>query len=184
MATRKKARTKSKAKLKVKRGKAASKKRAAPAKSARVTAKKTVKAARKPARKAAVRRASPRKAKSAARPATAPRPAPAPAPAAPVATEATAAAPAQPALESSVPGERIGVVTHYFSQQSVAVIKLGMGSLRVGDTICVKGHTTDFTQKVESMEVNHVSVEEVGPNDDFGIKVVAHAREHDVVYKI
>jgi hypothetical protein len=57
-------------------------------------------------------------------------------------------------------------------------------TLRVGDVILVRGHTTDFTQKVESLEVNHALVTEVGPNDDFGLKVVEHAREHDIVHKV
>jgi hypothetical protein len=54
----------------------------------------------------------------------------------------------------------------------------------VGDVIHIRGHTTDFSQTVESLEVNHAPATEVGPNDDFGLKVVQHAREHDVVYKV
>ena len=57
-------------------------------------------------------------------------------------------------------------------------------TLRVGDIIHIRGHTTDFTQKVESLEVNHALVTEVAPSDDFGLKVVEHAREHDIVYKV
>lgn len=83
------------------------------------------------------------------------------------------------------PGDRIGVVTHYFSHLSVAVVKLEPGTtLRVGDNIHIKGHTSDFGQRVESLQVGHAPVSQVGPNDDFGLKVAAHAREHDVVYKI
>jgi hypothetical protein len=47
--------------------------------------------------------------------------------------------------------------------------------LRVGDVIHIRGHTTDFSQKVESLEVNHAPATEVGPNADFGLKVVQHA---------
>ena len=61
---------------------------------------------------------------------------------------------------------------------------LDSGTLRVGDVIHIRGHTTDFSQRVESLEVNRAPVTEVGPNDDFGLKVVEHAREHDVVYKV
>jgi hypothetical protein len=83
------------------------------------------------------------------------------------------------------PGERIGAVTHYFSHLSVAVVKLDPGTtLRVGDKIHVRGHTSDFGQRVESLQVGHAPVNEVGPNDDFGLKVIEHAREHDVVYKV
>ena len=85
-----------------------------------------------------------------------------------------------------VPAEqRIGVVTHYYSHLSVATLRLEPGAtLRVGDVIHILGHTTDFTQKVESLEVDHAPATEVGPKDDFGLKVVDHAREHDVVFKV
>jgi putative protease len=56
--------------------------------------------------------------------------------------------------------------------------------LQVGDVIHVHGHTTDFTQKVESLEVDHAPVSEVGPNDAFGLKVIEHAREHDAVFRV
>ena len=86
--------------------------------------------------------------------------------------------------EPAPPGDRIGVVTHYYSHLSVATLRLESGTLRVGDVIHIRGHTTDFSQRVESLEVNNAPVTEVGPNDDFGLKVVQHAREHDVVYKV
>jgi putative protease len=82
------------------------------------------------------------------------------------------------------PGERIGIVTHYFSNISVAVVKIESGRLRVGDTIHIRGHTTDFKQRIDSLQVEHKPVPEVGPNDDFGLKVGQHAREHDVVYLV
>jgi putative protease len=91
------------------------------------------------------------------------------------------AAPPPPPL----PGERIGVVTHYYGHLSVAVVKLEPGvTLRVGDNIHVKGHTSDFGQRVDSLQIGHAPVQEVGPQDDFGMKVVEHAREHDVVYRV
>ena len=126
----------------------------------RPAARKKVKARKKTAKKAPVRRASPKAAKPAAKP---------------------GGPPAKPAP----PGERIGVVTHYFTQLSVAVIKLDAGAqLRVGDTIHFRGHTTDFSQRVDSLQVDHAPVTEVGRNDDFGLKVREHAREHDVVYLV
>jgi hypothetical protein len=83
------------------------------------------------------------------------------------------------------PGDRVGVVTHYFGHLSVAVVKLDPGTtLRVGDNIHIKGHTSDFAQRVDSLQVGHAAVEQVGPDDDFGLKVVDHAREHDVVYRV
>ena len=94
---------------------------------------------------------------------------------------ATPAAPPPP----PPPGDRIGTVTHYFAHVSVAVVKLDPGTtLRVGDNIHVRGHTSDFGQRVESLQIGHAQVDEVGPNDDFGVKVKDHAREHDVVYRV
>ncbi len=172
MATRKKAKGKTKAKRrKTPVAKAAKRRKTA-------TAGKPGTSRKKPAKKAPVRRASPRKAKPTAHAAV--RRTPARRPARPVTSGPTPSRPAQPAP----PGERIGVVTHYYNHLSVAILRLESGTLRVGDVIHIRGHTTDFSQKVESLEVDHAPATEVGPNDDFGLRVVEHAREHDVVYKV
>ena len=90
-----------------------------------------------------------------------------------------------PAAQPTLPGQRIAVVTHYFSHLSVATLQLEPGTtLRIDDLIHIRGHTTDLSQKVESLEINHSPVTQVGPNDDFGLRVVGHVREHDVVYKV
>ena len=100
------------------------------------------------------------------------------------ARQAVKAPPSRPAKSASSE-QRIGVVTHYYSHLSVVVMQLEPGAtLRVGEIIHVWGHTTDFTQKVESLEVDHSPVAEVGAKDDFGLKVIEHAREHDVVFKV
>src|ERR1043166_2023859 len=134
-------------------------------------------AKKRPAKKAPVKRTSAKKRSPAARVAVKPTP-----PSAPIQSVATAAPPA-PAQAASRE-ERIGVVTHYFGHLSVAIVRLESGRLHLGDVIRIRGHTTDFTQRVESLEVNHAPTTDVGPNDDFGLKVVDHAREHDVVYKV
>ena len=157
MAARKKAksRRKAKARAKPKRRKAPARKRAVRRKAAKPR-KKAV-ARRKPARKRA--RAAARKPRAARR--------------------------ARVAPAETLPGERIGVVTHYFSHLAVAVLRLDPGTtLRVGDRIHIKGHTTDFGQRVDSLQVEHQPVMEVGPADDFGLKVIDHAREHDIVYRV
>jgi hypothetical protein len=154
MATRKKAKGKTKAK----------RKKTTVTKAA--TCRKTRTVRKERAKKAPVRRASPKKATP---------------PTKPVAATPMPSLPTQRAPQ----GERIGVVTHYYSHLSVATLRLEPGTtLRVGDVIHVRGHTTDFSQRVESLEVNHAPATEVRPNDDFGLKVVEHAREHDVVYKV
>jgi putative protease len=90
----------------------------------------------------------------------------------------------KPAVPTIPPGtEPIGIVTHYYSHLSVAIVQLETGNLRVGDVIHIKGHTSDFSQPVESMEIDHVHVSEARPGQSFGLRVKEHAREHDVVYK-
>ena len=85
--------------------------------------------------------------------------------------------------ESKPLGEELGVITHYFDHINVAVIKIESGSLKVGDTIQVKGATTDFNQEIDSMQVDHNPVEEAKAGDDIGLKVKEKVREHDKVYK-
>ena len=79
--------------------------------------------------------------------------------------------------------ERVGVISHYFTRLGVAAVQLE-GELRVGDTIHIKGHTFDFTQKVESMQKDHRAIECAGRGDSVGIKIKEHGREHDIVYKV
>ena len=79
--------------------------------------------------------------------------------------------------------EKIGVVEHFFTHVGVAAIKITNGELKIGDTIHIVGATTDFKQKIESMEIDRTHVESVKPGDDVGIKVKDRVREHDVVYK-
>jgi translation elongation factor EF-1alpha len=78
----------------------------------------------------------------------------------------------------------IGHVMHFFGKASVAAIKITVGELHVGDTIHVVGHTSDFTQTVDSMQVNKASVQLAKPGDEIGLKVVAHARESDEVFRV
>ena len=89
-----------------------------------------------------------------------------------------------PSVEAPAGGKPVGKVIHYYTLLSVAIVELIQGSLRVGDTIHLKGHTTDFKQTVESMEIEHQRVTEAAPGQTFGIKVREHAREHDIVYKV
>jgi len=80
--------------------------------------------------------------------------------------------------------EKIGVVEHYFDRISVAAIRVTNGELAVGDTIHIKGSTSDFEQKVDSMQVEHQDVEKAGPGDSIGIKVIERVRENDEVFKV
>lgn len=76
----------------------------------------------------------------------------------------------------------LGQVTHYYDHLGVAVIKLGKkASLKAGDKVQIKGHTTDFSQTVGSLQVDHSDVESVKAGDDFGLKVDQKVREGDQV---
>ncbi|MFX1598321.1 MAG: translation elongation factor-like protein, partial [Promethearchaeota archaeon] len=72
--------------------------------------------------------------------------------------------------------------THYFSKISVAVVKL-KDSLSVGDTILIKGATTDIEQNVASMQIEHENVNAARSGQSVGLKVQGRARPNDVVYK-
>src|SRR2546428_9703857 len=137
-----------------------------------------------PARKPITRRKTLPVKKKVTKKKPAPRPAqtlkaqPVRAPSQPVKPATPAAAPAALAGE-----ERVGAVTHYFGLLSVAAVRMESGSLRIGDTIHIVGRTSDFRQRIESMQVEHAPVSEVRAGQEFGLKVTEHARENDSVYK-
>ena len=78
----------------------------------------------------------------------------------------------------------IGYVEHYFGKLSVAAVKITADSLTAGDTIHIKGHTTDFTQTVDSIQVDRNPIQTAKAGDDIGIKVKDHVRDGDKVYKV
>jgi hypothetical protein len=160
-AARKKTARKQTAKRKTAKRKAVRKKAAKRKTAKKKTARK--KTAKKKTARKATRRAAPRKTAGSVR-----RPAP-------------AAAPAKPAIPGESP---VGTVIHYYSHLSVAVVRMDSGHLNVGDTIHIKGHTTDFRQRVESMEIEHGRIPTAVVGQEFGLKVIDHAREHDQVYKV
>ncbi len=77
----------------------------------------------------------------------------------------------------------VGRVTHYFGQLSVAAVQL-TGPLAIGDQVHVKGHTTDFSQKIDSLEVEHQKVSKAGPGDNVAFKVPDKARPGDQVFRV
>lgn len=79
---------------------------------------------------------------------------------------------------------KIGRVTHYYTHLGVAAIDILDGTIRVGDTIHIKGHTTDMTQKLESIEIEHKHIEEASAGQTIGVKVKEHVRANDIVYKV
>jgi putative protease len=79
--------------------------------------------------------------------------------------------------------KQVGAVTHYFTKASVAVVKL-TDVLSVGDTILIRGITTNLEQKVDSMQIEHASLEKAEAGQDIGLKVNDRVREGDTVYKV
>jgi translation elongation factor EF-1alpha len=79
--------------------------------------------------------------------------------------------------------ELVGRVSHWYDKISVMGVTL-TGRLAVGDTIRVRGHTTDFTQRVTSMQAWHQDIAEAGPGDQVGIRAAFRARPGDRVYKV
>lgn len=80
-------------------------------------------------------------------------------------------------------GKKVGKITHYYTHLGVAVVEL-TGTLKVGDKIKVKGATSDFTQTVDSMQIEKDKIEEAKKGQSIGLKVKEHTRAHDVVYKV
>lgn len=80
--------------------------------------------------------------------------------------------------------EAIGTVVHYYSHLGVAIVQINTGKLTKGDTVHVKGHSTDFVQKAESMEYEHASIDQASAGQSVGLLVKDHAREHDIVFLV
>ena len=139
------------------------------------------KAVKKVAGKAKMAARKPAARKPAARAAGAPKRKPsAPAPSAKTPKPGVAALPAE---KQVVGGVLLGRVEDYFAHVSVMALKL-LAPVSVGNMIRIKGHTTDITQKVESMQIEHQPVQAASAGDSVGIKIADRARRTDVVYKI
>lgn len=79
--------------------------------------------------------------------------------------------------------KEIGQITHYYNRIAVAVLKLREG-LKIGDEIHIIGHTTDFTQFVDSLEINHQQVPSAGAGADVALAVDSRVRRGDKVYLV
>ena len=80
--------------------------------------------------------------------------------------------------------ERIGSVIRFFDKTSVAAIKLDFGELSLGDTVRIKGPSTDFTQTVDVMEFDHQPVQKALRGQFTGVKLSQPAKPFDLVYKV
>ena len=82
-----------------------------------------------------------------------------------------------------MPEVELGKVTHYYGHISVAIVELS-DVLKVGDNIHIKGHSSDFTQEITSMQIEHKDVAEAKAGDSIGIKVSQKTHPHDKVFKV
>ncbi len=86
---------------------------------------------------------------------------------------------------TAVTGETlVGHITHYYSHLNVSIIELTDGDLNVGDTIYIKGKHTDFTQTVDSLQIEHQNVTHAEKGKLVGVLVREKIREHDQVFKV
>ena len=77
----------------------------------------------------------------------------------------------------------VGKITHYFPKVRAAVIKV-KSPISVGDNLKIKGHTTDFTQVISSMQIDRVSIDTAKKGDEIGLLVNSRVRRRDVVIKL
>ena len=79
---------------------------------------------------------------------------------------------------------KVGEVTHYFGKVKAGVVKVARGPIEVGDKLCFKGHTTDFKQKVASMQIEGEPIKRARKGQSIGIKVRSRVRVGDRVYLV
>ncbi len=79
--------------------------------------------------------------------------------------------------------EPVGTITHYFPKPQVGVVKL-TAAIKVGETLHFRGHTTDFQQRIDSMQVEHAAVEDAAAGTEVAIKVTERVRGGDEVFRV
>lgn len=92
-----------------------------------------------------------------------------------------AAASKKKAVKKITPPKPIGVITHFYTAIKVAIIKCKQ-PLRVGTTVALRGATTNFTQKITSMQYDHAPVKLAKKGQEIGVKVSKRVREGDEVF--
>lgn len=78
----------------------------------------------------------------------------------------------------------VGKVTHYFPHVEAAVIKITKDKISSGNTLHIKGHSSDFTQVADSLQIDRVPVNSAKKGEEIGLKVKFRVREHDLVYRV
>ncbi len=83
-----------------------------------------------------------------------------------------------------MPEKQVAVIVKFFAKPGVAALEVTSGTLKKGDMLRYKGHTTDFTEEVISMEIDNQPVDEAKVGDLVGLKIKERVRENDKVYKV
>jgi len=91
---------------------------------------------------------------------------------------------ASPGAKQKVRLEKVGTVTHYFPRVKAAAVLVLKDGLKTGDSIYIKGHTSNFNQTVTSMQLDHVSIQAAHKGQEIGILVKSRTRIGDTVYKV
>ena len=79
--------------------------------------------------------------------------------------------------------KEIGKVIHYFDKAMVAVVRLTDG-LKTGETVKFVHGENEFTQTIDSMEVEHEKIQSAKKGDEVAVKVEQKAKEGTGVYKV
>ena len=86
--------------------------------------------------------------------------------------------------KSKIEGTQIGKVSHYFPHVKAGAITIEKGTLAAGDVIHIKGHTTDFKQKIKSLQIDWVPIDKGKAGDEVGVLLKSRVRINDTVYKL
>lgn len=78
----------------------------------------------------------------------------------------------------------VGKVSIFFAKPSVAAVDITSGTIAIGDTIKIVGATTNFEQKIDSMEIDRKPIPSASAGQSVGIKVKERVRPHDKVFKM
>jgi putative protease len=84
-------------------------------------------------------------------------------------------------VDKSKNNDQLGVITHYYSKLGVGIIKLDK-ELKVGDEIQIKGHTSDFKQKIEELQLDHKNIDVAKKGQEVGVKLSQKVRDGDIVF--
>jgi len=107
-------------------------------------------------------------------------------PAVPLSPKPTPAAgiPARPGQIAAAAPQLIGRITHYYTHVNAGVLQIEEGEIAVGDTVHIRGHTTDFYQRLEHLEIDHIPVQRARVGQEVAFTVSQRVREHDQVYRV